>query len=190
MPLTPLPPEMLSAYLDGELTPAEREAVEQAAAADPKLHQSAEALQTVSWAVRRTVEVEAEGADFKGLADRILAQLPSDPSLLERLQSAWKRPWIPVGMGALAAAAAVALLIVRTQPIPVPVPAGVVVRSASADSQAQLEPVVMKTESGDAIIWLVEHPDASGAQHPPALMQPDKPHNQVPKQERPKAGEL
>jgi anti-sigma factor RsiW len=188
VPLTPLPPEMLSAYLDGELTPAEREVVERAVAADPSLHQSAEALRTVSWAVRRTVEAEAEGADFKGLADRVLARVPSAPSWLERLQSGWRRPWIPVGMGALVAAAALALFLVRTQPASVP--AGVVVRSASADSQAQVEPVVMKTESGDAIIWLVEHPDASGAQHPPAVMQPDKPQTQVPKQERPKAGEL
>jgi anti-sigma factor RsiW len=179
---------MLSAYLDGELTPDEREAVERAAAHDPGLHQSAEALRTVSWAVRRTVEAEAEGADFTGLADRVLAQVPSAPSWLERLQAAWRRPWIPVGMGALVTAAAVALFVLRATPAPIP--AGVVVRSASTDSQAQVEPVVLKTESGDAIIWLVEHPDASGVQHPPAVMQPDKPQNQVPKQERPKAGEL
>jgi hypothetical protein len=91
-------------------------------------------------------------------------------------------------MGALAAAAAVTFFVARTTSGPLP--QGVVVRSASTDAAAQVEPVVMKTESGDAIIWLVEHPDASGAAHPPAVMQPDKPQNQVPKQERPKAGEL
>ena len=188
MPLTSLPPEMLSAYLDGELIPAEREQVERALAADPGLRRRMEGLRTMSWAVRRTVEVEADRADFAGLADRVLARLPGAPSWLERLQAVWRRPWIPVGMGALVAAAAVAFLVGR--PEPVPALSGVVVRSASTDSQAQVEPVVMKTESGDAIIWLVEHPDASGAQHPPAVMHPDKPQNQVPKQERPKGGEL
>jgi anti-sigma factor RsiW len=188
MPLTPLPPETLSAYLDGELTPAEREVVERALAAEPRLRRSIEALRTVSWAVRRTVEVEADRADLTGLTDRVMARIPAAPSWLERLQSAWRRPWIPVGMGALVAAAAVAFLVGR--PEPVPALAGVVVHSASTDSQAQVEPVVMKTESGDAIIWLVEHPDASGVQHPPAVMHPDKPQSQVPKQERPKGGEL
>ena len=73
-----------------------------------------------------------------------------------------------------------------------PTAAGVVVQSASADSSPnQLQPVVLKTETGDAIIWLVDTPDASG-NHRPTVLPPDKPGVQapVPAQQRPRAGEL
>jgi len=68
----------------------------------------------------------------------------------------------------------------------------VVVQSANADAPAQLQPVVLKGESGDAIIWLVEHPDASG-NHRATPLPPDKPGVQAPvpaQQQRPRAGEL
>jgi hypothetical protein len=50
---------------------------------------------------------------------------------------------------------------------------------------------VLKTETGDAIIWLVEKPDASG-NHRVAPLPADKPGVQapVPPQQRKTAGEL
>jgi anti-sigma factor RsiW len=178
-------PELLSAYLDEELAPSDREAVERALAADARLRQALDSLRTVTLAVRRTVQVEADRTDFTGLADRVLARVPRSPSFLERRRNRW----MPVG-GLLVAAAAAALFLLRPTPVP-PVPQGVVVQSATADGTAEVQPVVMKTETGDAIIWLVEHPDASGA-HPPATLQTDKPGVQtpLPSQERPKKGEL
>jgi hypothetical protein len=128
-------------------------------------------------------------ADFSGLADRVLARVgPRRPAILERFREAWRRPWLPIGgLVAVAAAAFFAFLPVHT----VPIAPGVVVQSASADTQAQLQPVVLKTETGDAIIWLVEHPDASG-NHRPSVLGPDKPGVQtpVPAQQRPRSGEL
>jgi len=178
-------PELLSAYLDGELAPAEREAVERALASDARLRQALDSLRTVTVAVRRTVQVEADRADFSGLADRVLARVPRSPSFLERLRSRW----VPVG-GLLVAAAAAAVFLLRPAEV-APVPQGVVVQSATAEGPAEVQPVVMKTETGDAIIWLVEHPDASGG-HPPATLNTDKPGVQtpLPSQERPKKGEL
>ena len=73
----------------------------------------------------------------------------------------------------MVAAAAAAVFFLRPTEV-APVPGGVVVQSASAEGQPEVQPVVMKTETGDAIIWLVEHPDASGA-HVPPTMQADKP---------------
>lgn len=178
-------PELLSAYLDGELSPADREVVERALASDARLRQALESLRTVTLGVRRTVQVEAERADFRGLADRVLARVPRSPSFLERLRNRW----LPVG-GLLVTAAAAAVFFLRPAPVP-PTPQGVVVQSATAEGPAEVQPVVMKTESGDAIIWLVEHPDASSP-HPPATLQPGKPGVQtpLPSQERPKKGEL
>ena len=185
MAVTPTP-EMLSAYLDGELTPVDREAVERALASDARLRRSLESLRTVGLAVQRTVMAEADRADFSGLADRVMAHLPRSPTFLERLRSRW----IPVG-GMLVAAAAAAVFFLRPPPDVAPVPPGVTVQSATSDGPPEVQPVVMKTESGDAIIWLVEHPDASSA-HPPASLQTDKPGVQtpLPSQERPKKGEL
>jgi anti-sigma factor RsiW len=185
MPLNPPTPELLSAYLDGELSPTDRAEVERALATDARLRQVLESLRTVTLAVRRTVEAEAERADFRGLADRVMARVPRSPSFLERLRSRW----VPVG-GLMVAAAAAAVFLLRPTAV-APVPGGVVVQSASAEGQPEVQPVVMKTETGDAIIWLVEHPDASGA-HVPPTMQADKPSVQtpLPSQERPKKGEL
>ncbi|MGZ5957248.1 MAG: hypothetical protein ACXWLI_02430, partial [Myxococcaceae bacterium] len=101
---------------------------------------------------------------------------------------AWRRPWFPVGgLVALAAAAAFVLRPVA----PDPAEQGVIVQSATADAPAQVQPVVLKTDEGDAIIWLVEHPDASGA-HRATPLSPDKQGVQtpLPAQQRPRAGEL
>jgi hypothetical protein len=110
------------------------------------------------------------------------------PSLLDRVGEAWRRPWLPIG--GLVAVGAAAFLVFNLA-APPPVAPGVVVQSATADTPAQVQPVVLKTESGDAIIWLVEHPDASG-NHRPTVLPPDKPGVQapVPAQQRPRAGEL
>jgi hypothetical protein len=128
-------------------------------------------------------------ADFSRLADRVMARVSRQPGVFERLRDAWRRPWLPVG-GLVAVAAAAAFFVIR--PIaPTAAPAGVVVQSASTDSQTELRPVVLKTESGDAIIWLVETPDAS-ANHRATPLPNDRPGVQtpVPPQQRPRSGEL
>jgi len=187
MSLNPNTLELLSAYVDGELTAVEREAVERALAADPRVREIAQSMRSLGPAMRALSDAEVARADFTGLADRVLGRVSRRPGILDRVREAWRRPWFPVG-GLVAAAAAAALLL--RSPAPVPGPHGVVVQSASADAPAQLQPVVLKTETGDAIIWLVEHPDASS--HRPTALSPDKPGVQapVPAQQRPRAGEL
>jgi len=189
MSLNPATLELLSAYLDGELPASQRETVERALAADPRLQEVERALRGLGAALRSTSEAEVARADFTGLADRVLARAGERrPGLLDRLRSLVQGPWLPVG--GLVAVAAAAFLVLRTE-APAPTAAGVIVQSASTEAPAQLQPVVLKTETGDAIIWLVEHPDASG-NHRPATLAPDKPGVQapVPAQQRPRAGEL
>lgn len=188
MSLNPVNLQLLSAYLDGELSAPEREAVERALAADPRLREIERSMRGLGGALRALSEAEVAEADFSGLADRVLGQVRRRPSWVDRLREAWRRPWLPVGGIGLVAAAAAALFLLPVAPRP---GAGVVVQSASADAPAQVQPVVLKTESGDAIIWLVEHPDASG-NHRPTMLSPDKPGVQtpLPAQQRPRAGEL
>ena len=139
-------------------------------------------------AMRALSEAAVAQADFTGLADRVLGRVARRPGLLDRAREAWRRPWFPVG--GLVAIAAAAFFAFRPTP-PVPGSQGVVVQSVvTADTSSHLQPVVLKTESGDAIIWLVEHPDASS--HRPSVLPPDKPGAQppVPAQQRPRSGEL
>jgi len=182
--------QLLSAYLDGELTAAERETVERALAADPQMREVERSMRGLGSAMRAASEAEVAKADFSALADRIMARVPRRPGVLDRLRAVWSRPWLPVG--GLVAVAAAAFFALRPVASEAPVASGVDVQSASVgESQPELKPVVLKTETGDAIIWLVEKPDASG-NHRATPLPPDKPGAQapVPPQQRKTAGEL
>ena len=188
MSLNPATLQLLSAYVDGELTAAERETVERALAADPRVREIERSMRGLGSAVRTLSEAEVAKADFAGLTDRVMARVSRRPGVLLRVRDAWRRPWLPVG--GLVAVAAAAFFVLRPVAPPAAVD-GVVVQSVTAESQPELRPVVLKTESGDAIIWLVEKPDASG-NHRATPLPPDKPGVQapVPPQQRRTAGEL
>ena len=189
MSLNPATLQLLSAYVDGELTAAERETVERALAADPRVREIERSMRGLGSAVRTLSEAEVAKADFAGLSDRVMARVSRRPGLLSRLREAVRGPWLPVG--GLVAVAAAALFVLHPF-TPAPRLEGVDVTSASADkSQPELRPVVLKTENGDAIIWLVEKPDASG-NHRATPLPADKPGVQapVPPQQRKTAGEL
>ena len=188
MSLNPATLQLLSAYVDGELTAAERETVERALTADPRMREIERSMRSLGTALRAHCQGEATTADFAGLSDRVMARVSRQPGVLVRLRDAWRRPWLPVG--GLVAIAAAAFFVLR--PVsPPPSVEGVVVSSVTADTEPGLRPVVLKTESGDAIIWLVEKPDASG-NHRATPLPPDKPGVQapVPPQQRKTAGEL
>jgi len=188
MSLNPATLQLLSAYVDGELTAAERETVERALTADPRMREIERSMRSLGTALRAHCEGEAATADFAGLSDRVMARVSRRPGMLDRLRDAFRRPWLPVGGLVAVAAAAVFVLHPFT---PAPQVAGVEVKSASLDSQPELRPVVLKTETGDAIIWLVEKPDASG-NHRATPLPADKPGVQapVPPQQRKTQGEL
>jgi len=190
MSLNPATLQLLSAYVDGELTAAERETVERALAADPRVREIERSMRGLGSAVRTLSEAEVAKADFAGLSDRVMARVSRRPGLLARLREAVRGPWLPVG-GLVAVAAAAVFVFRPVTPAPRVESVGVDVTSASADSQPELRPVVLKTESGDAIIWLVEKPDASG-NHRATPLPADKPGVQapVPPQQRKTAGEL
>jgi len=184
----------LSGYLDGEAGSRARSSTEAHLAACPGCRARLAELGAVGALIRSQVEAHAEERDLSELAGRVLARLePYRPSLAERLRVSWEewrahRPGVLAGGIALAAAGLAMLLLVpgpATEPSDVR--SGAMVRSVSTDEQAHVAPVVLKTEGGDAIIWLVDHPD-----RPSLSIGSDAsvPEVTPPAPPRPKAGEL
>jgi anti-sigma factor RsiW len=162
------PVQALSAHLDGELSPSARQALEGHLASCPSCAARLEALRAVSEAVRRRLEAKAEAADFTGFAAAVLSRLePHRPSVPERLRVGWQE-WRMHRAGSLwagfavAAALLVAVFALPSARGPEPLVAGSLhpsLEAVSTDEQSHIAPVVLKTEGGDAIIWLVDHPD-------------------------------
>lgn len=158
--------EALSAHLDGELSPGARVALERHLAACPGCALRLSDLRAVGAALRVHLEGQADRADLSDLASQVLARLqPHRPSLSERLRVTWTewrtyRPGTLVGGLGLAAAALALFLVAPERPgVPLGTGSSPSLQAVSTDEQAHVAPVVLKTEGGDAIIWLVDHPD-------------------------------
>jgi anti-sigma factor RsiW len=197
MSVTPTHPasRTLSAYADGELSPSARVAAEQHLADCTACTARVAELHAVGVALRRHLDARVEAVDFSDFASQVLARLtPHRPSLGERLRGSWEewrnhRPTTLVGGVGLAVAAAVAFLVVpgALDSLQADAHSKPTVLSVSTDEHSHLTPVVLKTEGGDAIIWLVERPDR------PALslgLDASVPEVAQPPPVRPKGGEL
>jgi hypothetical protein len=111
-----LDPDIVAAYVDGQLSPEERARVEAAVAADPETYEGL--VETI-----RAVDDESivmGGASFAGQfpsGDRSLVTVDHDneAAVRDRVVPFHRRPQVLGGIGVLAAAAAV-LLVVRVQP--------------------------------------------------------------------------
>jgi anti-sigma factor RsiW len=189
----------LSAHLDGELSAAARVALQAHLAGCPACTARLADLRAVGVALRRRFEVQAEATDMSGFAAGVLARIrPYRPSLSERLSVGWEewrahRAGTLFGGGglALAAAALLAVLMLPRAPLPEAVAEGgrlhPSLESVSTDEQSHIAPVVLKTEGGDAIIWLVDHPDRPSLSLGSDASVPDV---TPPAPVRPKSGEL
>jgi anti-sigma factor RsiW len=158
----------LSAHLDGELSPAARVALEAHFAQCPACASRLEELRAVGEALRRRFESQAEATDFSGFTAAVLSRLrPSRPSLSERLSVGWEEwrthqsasLWGGMAMAAAVLLAVFALPQTRSPPPAVDTGLHPTLQAVSTDEQSHIAPVVLKTEGGDAIIWLVDHPD-------------------------------
>jgi len=182
----------LSAHLDGELSPPARVALEAHLTSCPSCRARLDELRALGIALRRRFEAQAEAADLSGFTERVLARLsPHRPPLGERLSVAFRewrrhRPAVVWGGFGLAAAALLAVLALP-RPFEAALEPGPTLQAVSTEESSHVAPVVLKTEGGDAIIWLVDHPDR------PALSlgsDASVPEVAPPPPVRPKGGEL
>lgn len=136
--------ELLSAYLDGELTEEQRAAVEQRLANDPAARKTLEALRGISAKVQALPQ-EPLGRDLK---QQVLKQIQKEPSAIlpqydvyPETTAGQRRAWIWAG---LAVAAALMLMFLvdpdRQQHAPV----------VAVDQKAELEKAVSAKKSRDA----------------------------------------
>jgi anti-sigma factor RsiW len=157
---------MLSPFIDGELVPAERATVERHLGACPDCTGRVADLRAESGLIRLGMEMLAEEADFTGFAQKVMARVtPERSPLWERLKLAVSETFLHQRGALLTAAATVtvvvlgALLLLRDG-----TPTGyaserVAVQEVTVEEGARVAPVVMSTENGNTIIWLVNQPE-------------------------------
>lgn len=160
---------MLSPYVDGELTPEERQLLEQHLAHNKDSAAQVADFRAADAIMRHALEMQADDVDWKAFTDDVMSKVtPEKLPFFDRLKLTlsemftWQRG--PLIAGFAGAAAAVAIAVPVSMKFATPDGYGaarVQVQTVSVDQDSQVKPVVMETESGDAIIWVVEeNPDA------------------------------
>lgn len=155
---------LLSPYIDGELTPTERVNVERHLSACKECTGRSADLRAESGLLRVGLEMAVDEVDFKDFAQKVMARVtPEKPPLLERLRLSLSEMFLyqrTVMVSSLATAAVVMLvavpLLLRNK-----APYGydgerMTVQSVRVYEPDKVAPVVMETDDGSTIIWLVD----------------------------------
>jgi anti-sigma factor RsiW len=155
----------LSPYVDGEVPPRVRVQVERHLTHCPDCTGRVADFRAEAGLVRHGLELLTDEADFTGFAQKVMAQVtPQRPPFWERLRiivgETWRYQRAALGSGlALAAALLLALpLGLSARHAMQAIPAHLSVHSVTVDPGAHVAPVVLTNDqTGDAIIWLVDH---------------------------------
>jgi anti-sigma factor RsiW len=156
---------LLSPYVDGELSPAERVNVERHLSACRDCTSRAADLRAESALLRVGLEMAVDEVDFKDFAQRVMARVtPERPPLLERLRISLSELFLyhrTAMISSLATAAVLALVAVPLLARHDDVPLGyggdrMRVRAVRASEGAKVAPVVLESEDGNTIIWVVD----------------------------------
>lgn len=161
---------LLSPYIDGELTPTERVNVERHLSACRDCTSRAADLRAESGLLRVGLDMAVDEVDFKDFAQKVLARVtPERPPLMERLRLTLSEMFLyqRTAMISSLATAAVLMLIALPLLLRERTPVGyaaerMTVQSVRIHAEANVAPVVMETENGGSIIWLVDE-DSHGA---------------------------
>jgi anti-sigma factor RsiW len=165
---------LLSPYIDGELPPTERVNVERHLSACKQCTGRAADLRAESGLLRVGLEMAVDEVDFKDFAQKVMARVtPEKPPLLERLRLSLSEMFLyqrTAMLSSLATAAVVMLvavpLLLRDKP-PVGYAAErMTVQSVRAMEPDKVAPVVMETDDGSTIIWLVDQETHRAGQAP------------------------
>lgn len=199
----------LSPFIDGELAPAERVQVERHLSACAQCTGRVADLRAESGLIRVGMEILTDDVDFRDFSQRVVARLtPARPGLIERwklslgeLMTYRRGPAISFAVAGVAAAVMLVSSLVKRGPPDGYASPRMAVESVSTDPEAHVAPVVMKSQEGDAIIWLVSHrhgmePAGVGpaedvqAEELDMEAKPPPPTKAKLNQERPRGGEL
>ena len=160
---------LLSPYVDGELSPEERQLVEQHLANSKESTGQVADFRAADGLMRHALEMQADSIDWKAFADDVMAKVtPEKLPVFERVKLSLSEMFVyqrgPLMVGLAAAALAVLIAVPVTMKFAPPDGYGateLLVQTASVEDSATFKPVVMVTETGDAIIWVVDTtPDA------------------------------
>jgi anti-sigma factor RsiW len=164
----------LSPYVDGELSPAERVHVERHLAACRDCTGRAADLRAESALLRVGLEMAVDEVDFKDFTQKVLARVtPERPPLLERVRISLSELFLyhrTAMVSSFVTAVLVALVAVPMLLRQNDVPMGyggerMRVRAVRASEGAKVAPVVLESEDGNTIIWVVDQ-DAQDEREP------------------------
>lgn len=160
---------MLSPYVDGELTPEERQLLEQHLQNNKESAAQVADFRAGDGLMRNALEMQADDVDWKKFSEDVMARVtPERLPLFDRLKLTFSEMFLyqrgPLMAGLAGAAAAVAIAIPLTMSLAGQAPEGygagrVEVQTVSVDKAATVKPVVFETEGGDAVIWVVDAPE-------------------------------
>lgn len=167
---------MLSPYVDGELTPEERLQVEQHLQNNKESAGQVADFRAGDGLMRHALELQADDVDWKKFTEDVMARVTPDRlPFFDRLKltvselfTYQRGPFVAALAGA---AAAVAIAVPLSMKLAAGAPEGyasprVEVQTVAVEENAQVRPVVMETDNGDAVIWMVEDqgkgPDGGG----------------------------
>jgi anti-sigma factor RsiW len=157
----------LSAFIDGELSPDERQSVERHLTACKDCTARVADLRAESGLVRIGLEMAADEVDWSGFSQKVMARItPEKPPMFERIKASfsemflYQRGTLVSGFAVAAAVAVVATTLLLREP---PSTAGYAQDQMAVDTvkthpSAHVAPVVMESDQGSSIIWLVDHP--------------------------------
>jgi anti-sigma factor RsiW len=160
---------LLSPYIDGELSPADRVNVERHLAACRDCASRAADLRAESALLRVGLEMAVDEVDFKDFTQRVMARVtPERPPLLERLRISLSEMFLyhrTAMVSSLATAAVLALVVVPLAMNQDDAPMGygadrMRVRAVRASEGAKVAPVVLESDDGNTIIWVVDQDTA------------------------------
>jgi anti-sigma factor RsiW len=159
---------LLSPYIDGELTPTERQQVENHLQNNKDSAAQVADFRAGDGLMRHALDMAGDDVDWKKFTEDVMSRVtPEKLPWLERLRITlgemftYQRGPLVAAMGGAVAAVAIAI------PLTISLSGGsegygagrVEVQAVSVDSEATVKPVVYETEGGDAVIWVVDAPE-------------------------------
>ncbi|WNG21197.1 anti-sigma factor family protein [Cystobacter fuscus] len=162
---------LLSPYIDGEVSPAERINVERHLGACRDCASRAADLRAESALLRVGLEMAVDEVDFKDFTQKVMARVtPERPPLLERVRISLSEMFLYHRTAMLSSLATAAVVVLVAVPMVMNRPSAPLgygaermkVRAVRASEGATAAPVVLESDDGNTIIWAVDE-DAPAA---------------------------